>query len=53
MFSKLAKNKEYKSIMDLPGIEGDETIAFAMLIQNALSPKNSQRVESIKNNDYV
>ena len=39
--------------MNLPGIEDDKTIMLAILIQNALHPKNTMRVEAIKNETYV
>ena len=51
MFSKLDKKRQFKGLLDLPGI-ASRTIALAVLVQNAMHPKNSQRVESIKAGEY-
>ena len=48
----LKKTKQFKSILDLPGVDGDKTIAFAIMVQNSLHPKNSQRVECVKEGNY-
>ena len=40
------------SVRDLPMIENDDTILFAILIQNAKQPKNAQRVTAVKEGTY-
>ena len=40
------------SVRDLPMIENDDTILFAILIQNAKQPKNAQRVAAVKEGAY-
>jgi hypothetical protein len=46
MFSGLA-GKEITQLEDLDGIENNQTIILAMLMQNHMHPKNSQRTEAI------
>lgn len=41
----------YESILEMFG--GEQEILFAMLLQNMLQPKNSNRVEAIKAGKYV
>jgi len=53
LFSTLERGPMYKSVMDLPMIEGDQIIMLAILLSNALHPKNEQRSKAIKNGSYV
>lgn len=55
LFCKIAgvDEKEFQSIDDLPMINSNKVIILAMLIQNALHPKNSHRSEAIEAGTYV
>jgi hypothetical protein len=53
MFSQIAEaEKPFKTIMDLPMIKEDKVVLFAILVQNALQPKNKQRTEAITAKTY-
>lgn len=58
LFDKLLNkgpiNKEnaVETVLSCPMIEGDKLIFFAMCIQNAIHPKNSQRTSAISENRY-
>lgn len=52
MFSQITEvEKPYKSIMQLPMMD-DQVTLFAILVQNALHPKNKQRTEAITSGTY-
>jgi len=44
---------EKTQLIDLPHFDGDRELFFAMLFQNILQAKNSQRREAIANKSYV
>ena len=48
LFEKLLDrdHKKARSVLDLLG--GDRELVLAILVQNAMQPKNSQRVEAVK-----
>ena len=60
MFSDIAqknakeevKCEAFRSVRDLPMINQDDTILFAILVQNSLHPKNAQRVASVNEESY-
>ena len=54
MFRDLIKgNKEFESMLDIPMIEGDKLIVFAITMQNALHPTTNMRTEAINSKNYV
>lgn len=54
MFSALQNaEKEYNSIIELPMIDNDPVVLFAIIVQNAMHPKNSQRVDAVAQDNYV
>lgn len=50
---KVGGEKQIKSVMDTPKINGDELIFFTLLFQNAMQPKNHQRREAVTQKIYV
>ena len=54
MFSRIeGRAQPYESVMELPKIDNDNVILFAILVQNAMHPKNSQRVDAVAKEEYV
>lgn len=53
MFTQISSmRRKLKSVLQLPFIEENEVILFAILVQNALHPKNAQRKEAITKMSY-
>jgi len=53
MFSQISNvEKPYKCVLDMPMIEQDKVVLYAILCQNALQPKNKQRTEAISSKIY-
>jgi len=54
MFTRIEGRQEpYTSCKELPLIANDPVILFAILVQNAMHPKNSNRVDAIAKEEYV
>ena len=45
------RENAYKGLVEIFG--GSKEMTFAMIIQNCMHPKNSQRTDSIKNGTYA